>query len=157
MQKGKRLRFNLEVRSCSKKLKFFKNKYSPEKKLDLTFDFNLDFENIQQKGKNPKWSLLFTATFRTRLKSKFTGENSISWVQRWLSPVHWLSCTAGLVHWLRLSQRAWSNQCVTVLSVSKQSKFVIPFKYLIFYKKRLFLLCCPPNFFLSLIFVKLLP
>ena len=135
---------------------FQKEKYSPEKKFDFAFDFNLILKIFSRKRKNSKWSL-FSLTFSTRLKSKFTGENSISWVQRWLSPVHWLSCTAGLVHWLRLSQRAWSNQCVTVLSVSKQSKFVIPFKYLIFYKKRLFLLCCPPNFFLSLIFVKLLP
>ena len=40
LQKRKRLRFNLEVRSCNKKLKFFK-KYSPEKKLDFDFDYFL--------------------------------------------------------------------------------------------------------------------
>ena len=102
LQRRERLRFNLEVRSCSKKLKFFKNKYSPEKKLDFEAKFEKIRDHFSQQRLALDWNL--------------NGENSISW----LSPVHWLSavhCRPGAL------AGAWSNQCVTVLSVSAARLF----------------------------------
>ena len=143
-----------------------KRKNSKWSLFSLTFSTRLKSKRWKFDQLSPTLAESSALAWCSALQACCTGWNlnSPAKIQSAESNAGWVQCT-GLVAlqawctgwgWVR-GLRAWSNQCVTVLSVSKQSKFVIPFKYLIFYKKRLFLLCCPPNFFLSLIFVKLLP
>ena len=99
---------------------FQKEKYSPEKKFDFAFDFNLILKIFSRKRKNPR--SLFTATFSTRLKSKRRKFDQ-------LSPVHWLSAVHCRPGALAEGLVCHSVSAAELFFQNRKTKRILSFKY----------------------------